>query len=378
MSFTKNAFICAIVLIALFAFCASATVKAQEGEAVVIDEVVAQVNDGVITLSQVKRELNDAIEALVQAKRLSREQAQKELEGKRAEFIARLIDELLLIQKGKEIGATERVETEVNKRMLSVAEQQGIKTLEELYKRMRESGVDPDAVKQSLRSEMMQNMVLNWEVDALIYHRWNEKQLREYFQKHPDKFKKPETVALSEIFLGFAGKKVEDVKNKAAQIVAQLRGGASFATLAATYSERTDERGNRIATETQGKVGSFDLGQLLPEFASAIKNVKAGGVSDPIQTDEGMEILRVDERAAGSDTPVYDEGKVREAMTLEVMPQERKKYMETLRADAYIKISESYRAEVQPFLTMPVSPSAVTSKESAKNKDKDKKKNNKN
>ena len=47
-------------------FMAPSLARAQEGEPVVVDEVIAQVNDGIVTLSQLKREMRERIETMKQ------------------------------------------------------------------------------------------------------------------------------------------------------------------------------------------------------------------------------------------------------------------------------------------------------------------------
>src|SRR5215471_18249369 len=89
--------------------------RAQEGEPVVVDEVIAQVNDGVVTLSQLKREMKERIESMVQ-NGMTEAQAKAEAEKNRSQLIALLINEQLLLQKGKELELTDKVEAEVNKR----------------------------------------------------------------------------------------------------------------------------------------------------------------------------------------------------------------------------------------------------------------------
>src|SRR5574341_755951 len=95
---------------------------AQEGEPVVVDEVIAQVNDGVVTLSQVKREMKERVEAL-KANGMTEQQAQAEVEKHKAGLIATLINEQLLLEKGKELDLSGRVEEQVNRRMLEVAKE---------------------------------------------------------------------------------------------------------------------------------------------------------------------------------------------------------------------------------------------------------------
>jgi len=74
-------------LLALFTVFCSVASYSQESETKVVDEVVAQVNDGVITLSRVNREVKDAIDSLV-AEGKSKEDATKMIEEKRGELIA--------------------------------------------------------------------------------------------------------------------------------------------------------------------------------------------------------------------------------------------------------------------------------------------------
>ena len=85
------------------------------------------------------------------------------------------------------------------------------------------------------------------------------------------------------------------MKARAAELVKQLRGGADFCTLAAAYTERPATNGQKPC-----KIGLFAIPDLRPDIAGAIKDVIAAGVSDPLKTDEGYQILKVDARNAGS------------------------------------------------------------------------------
>src|SRR5436190_8056820 len=142
---------------------------AQEGEPVVVDEVIAQVNDGIVTLSQLKREIRERIETLKQ-NGMTEAQALAEVEKHRPELIATLINEQLLLQKGKELELTQRVEDEVNKRMLQVAKENGITSLEKLDDEMRKAGLDPSATRQTMRVEIMKQAVLESEVDSKLFY----------------------------------------------------------------------------------------------------------------------------------------------------------------------------------------------------------------
>jgi peptidyl-prolyl cis-trans isomerase SurA len=321
---------------------------AQEGEPLIVDEVIAQVNNDVITLSMLKREMRERIDALKQ-NGVPEKEASEEVTKHQPELIVTMINEQLLLQKGKDLNLSDDVEAEVNRRMLDVAKEQNIKTIEELDEAMRKSGYNMAEVRQSMRTEMMKSAVIQREVDSRIFFGLNNDELKKYFDAHPDKFKKAESVSLSEIFLSLAGKNEAEVKARAAQLVAEARAGKDFAALAVANSEREID-GARVAPQNKGKVGAFEIPSLRADLAAAVKNLKAGGISDPIRTDEGYQILRVDERTAGSDTASFNENQVREAMTIERSPKERETYINGLRDEAYIKIAESYRPTIEPLL----------------------------
>lgn len=325
-------------------------VLAQEGEMQVIEEVIAQVNEDIITLSMLKRETKEQIEAL-QQRGMTEEQAKEEVAKSRNQLLFTLINEQLLLQKGKELEMSQKVEDEVNRRMLEVMKEQGFKTISEMEKAMRESQIDPVSTRATMRAEIMKQAVLQEEVDSKVFFGLTLAELHAYFDKNKDKFKKPENVTISEIYLGLAGKNEPDVKALADKLVAQLRAGADFKSLATTYSER-EQGGERIAVKNGGLVGVFETPNLRDDVAKAIKNVPSGSVSDPLRTNDGYQIFRVDARTAGSDSATFNENQVREAITIERSPKAREEYLQNLRNESYIKVSENYRADLMPLLKL--------------------------
>jgi peptidyl-prolyl cis-trans isomerase SurA len=332
------------ILMTAALFFGAFNVAAQETEAVVVDEVVAQVNDGVITLSRVKREMQAAIDSLRQEGK-SAEEAKNLVESRKGELIANLIQEELLVQKAKEMGADSEVEARVNQTLAQRMKELNIKTLDELYKQMEAAGVSPEEVRANLRNQIMREMVFEREVDARIYWGIPVKDIKAYYEQNKAKFTKPETVTISEIFLSFAGRDEKAVREKAKQIVAQLRSGADFEKLALENSDRPN-----VAVD-KGKAGTFPVSELDPKFANPLKSVKVGGYTDPIDVEDvGLEIIRLDERTGASSEAFFDENVVRRVIAYEKIPDERKKFMTTLRQDAYIKINDTYRPMVSPIL----------------------------
>jgi parvulin-like peptidyl-prolyl isomerase len=228
---------------------------------------------------------------------------------------------------------------------LQIAQEQGINSIEKLYQAMRDSKLDPDEIRRTMRNEMMKQAVLQSEVDRRIYLGFSDAEVKKYFDAHPDKFRKPESVKTTN------GKDEAAVKARAQELITQIRAGADFAALAASNSER-EKNGQRTAPQDKGYVGEFDLPSLREDLVKALSPVQAGGVTEPIRTPEGYQILRVDARTPAGSTPAFNDNRVREAMLMERQPKERDAYMQTLRNEAFVKVTEAYRASVEPLLKL--------------------------
>lgn len=330
----------ALVGIAILASAAAA----QETETKVVDEVVAQVNDGVITLSSVTREMKDAVDSKVQ-EGMKREDAQKLIEEKRGELIANLINEELIIQKSKELGLEQDIESDINARFVQIMKQYNMKTLDALYEEMRKQGADPTEIRELWRKQATRDRVLQREVQSKLYWEATGSDLKKYYEAHKDKFTKPAMIGLSELFLGFAGRDEATVRAKAKKLVEDLRAGADFEKAVAENSDRPD------AAQTKGKVDPIPLKDLNEKYSAAIKAVKVGGISDPVEADDtGISIFKVDQRTEASNESEFDENAVRLEIMKEKLADRQKQFLATLRNDSYIKINDAYRPLVSPIL----------------------------
>jgi hypothetical protein len=317
---------------------------AQESEERVVDEVVAQVNEGVITLSRVKREIKTIIDAEVQQGK-KREDVQKLINEKQGELIANLINEELLVQRAKELGMDSDIDNMINQRFVEIMKENNVKTIEALYEQMRGQNVDPQDIREMWRKQAVRERVIQREVQSAEYWRPTATVVKEYYEKNKAKFTRPETVSISEMFLAFAGRDEAAVREKAKQLVAQLRSGGNWDTL---VKENSDPG---VVTRGAGKLEKMNIAELVDTIKIPLKDVKIGGFTEPIEVkDLGVIVLRVDAREAASSDSQFDESAVRQAMLAENFPAAQKKFFSTLREDAYIKISDTYRPLVAPIL----------------------------
>jgi parvulin-like peptidyl-prolyl isomerase len=348
-----------------FSLLLSAPARAQEeAPPAVLDEPVVQVNNDVIMLSMLKRENAEFRDVLMKQRNMTPEQADAEVAKKQPEIIFNLINEILLVQKGKDLPRLpEEIEADVNREVLRVARGAGLNSLEELDTELHKEHMSLSDIKDTLRRQYTKQAVLQREVDSRVYYGLTDAELHKYYDANRSKFV---SVGISEIFLSLAGRSEAEVQAKAADLAARARTGADFGELAVKNSER-EENGVRTAEKTkgqhldeEGKPRWYLLSDVQPNVANAIKDLKVGGITDPIKADEGYMILRVNERDDS-----FKENFVRGMITQERSDKEHEDYLRKLRQDAYIKPAANYGEVIQPLLDKDKSGDAKTKQETA-------------
>jgi peptidyl-prolyl cis-trans isomerase D len=130
------------------------------------------------------------------------------------------------------------------------------------------------------------------------------KQVKEFYDLHKNSYSTDEQISAHHILIkATRGNKAEEAaaREKIAKIQSELK-TQSFESLAAKYS---DDPGSKIK---QGDLGSFSKGRMVPEFEKAAFNLPVGKISDPVQSDFGFHLIRVDSKKPASST-TFEEAK---------------------------------------------------------------------
>ena len=198
----------------------------------VVEEIVARVNDQIITQSDYDRS----------AEQLDSEAKQQsipahELQQKQADLLRDLIDQQLLLSKGKELGITG--ETELIKRLDEIRKQNHLDSLDDLEKAAQQQGVSYEDFKANIRNSIITQQVVRDEVGRRI--QVSQAELQKYFKAHESEFAQPESVDLNEILIPTPAKSateaadapvVEAAQAQADALEAKLKAGAKFQDLA--------------------------------------------------------------------------------------------------------------------------------------------------
>jgi parvulin-like peptidyl-prolyl isomerase len=321
----------------LLAMIAPAVGRAQEPE--LVSEIVAQVNNDIITRADYLQALRDFKEELA---RQMAGKSQAEVEAEYAKLkptvLNLMIEDLLLEQKAKELNID--VEADVNQQMAAIAKEQGAKDVLEFEAELKKQGIDPEGARASLRKRMQHDAVIQAEVLRPIYQNIPEQDKRKFYDSHKDAFVVPGEVILSEIFLPFEGHTASDVEPRARRLVAELRAGGDFAETVQKTSPP-----NRASRAQNGKLGAFKLEDLKPEVKAAISTLKAGEVTEPIRLQDGYQIVRLDNRKPETMRKYEDQEvgpAIGRALTMERAAEAQKTYVERLKQEAYIFINPKY------------------------------------
>src|SRR5215813_1914610 len=323
-----------VVLLGLMAPVAS---RAQEPE--LVSEIVAQVNNDIITRADYLQALRDFKEELArQMTGKSQVEIEQEYAKLKPTVLNLMIEDLLLEQKAKELNID--VEADVNQQMAAIAKEQGAKDVLEFEAELKKQGIDPEGARASLRKRMQHDAVIQSEVLRPIYQNIPEQDKRKFYDSHKDAFVVPGEVVISEIFLPLEGQTATDVEQRAKRLVAELRAGGNFADAVQKYSPP-----NRASRAQNGKIGTFKPDEVRPEVKAAISALKPGEFTDPIRLQDGYQIVRLDDRKPET-MRKYEEQEVAaaiaRALTMERAQDAQKKYVERLKHEAYIFIKAEY------------------------------------
>jgi len=298
-----------------------------------VEDIIARVNDQIITQSDYERALNE----LDQEGRQHGESMQ-EMAVVHKELLRNLIDQQLWLSKGKELGITG--ETELVKRLDEYRKQYNLDSMEDLEKAAKEQGISFEDFKANIRNQIITQEVMRQEVGEHIQITRGE--VERYYEEHKQDYAQPESVRLGEILIskGQAGAddpaKVEAAKAKADDIEARLHAGGDFAQLARSFSD-----GSTAASG--GELGQYRRGQLPKVLEDKTFGLSAGQYTEPILTRQGYIILKVIQHTPGGPRPFQDvQDDVGQAYYMSLMEPAIRVYLSKMRDEAFIQIKQGY------------------------------------
>jgi len=297
----------------------------------VVENVVARVNDQIITRS----EYEQGEQSLLQEAQRSN-MSEADLLAQQQNLLRDMIDQQILLSKGKELGITGDAET--MRRLDEIRKQNHLDSMEALEKAASTQGVSFEDFKQGIKNNAITQQVVRDEVGRRI--NLSHAQELEYYNAHSKEFEVPEQIHLSEILVPTPDTptpaQIQEAQTKADDLEAKLKAGGNFADLAKSSS------GGPTAA-AGGDLGDFKRGTLGDVLENATFPLAAGGFTAPIRTRQGFVILRVDSHQAAGVPPLEAvEPQVQEGVYMDALQPELRKYLTKARSDLYVDVTPGF------------------------------------
>ena len=295
----------------------------------VVDRVVAVVNQEIITLSELEKWIDPFKEKIVAEDRLEK---QEKVQTLRQELLEKLIEEKLIDQEAKKLGI--KVSSKEIEATLDTVRQRNNATREQLEKALIAEGLTLESYKKQIEKGLRRRKLISSEVK--VETKPGEKELREFYQKHIDRYRINETFRPAHILFVVpkeaTGEEIRGIRKKCESILSKIKGGDDFGEMALLYSQDA-------SSKSRGELGYFKKGELLPVFEREALRLKVGEVSGVVRTEFGFHIIKLLDRK-GVDPLPFEEVKAKvEADYYDVETENAfKKYLSTLREKSIIEI----------------------------------------
>jgi peptidyl-prolyl cis-trans isomerase SurA len=311
---------------------------ATSSEGKVIEEIVARVNNEVITRSELEHSKVTAEEDAKQdcQNRCTPEQLKQITEDSQKNALRNLIDQSLLVQRAKDMSIS--VEPDVIKQLDQIRIENKLESLEALEKAVETQGLNWEDFKNNIRNGLLTKKVISNEVGSHISIPKDE--VQKYYEAHKQDFIRPEQVALRSIEINTAGKdeaEVAELKKKADTALKRIKDGEDFGEIAKRYSDG--------ATAKQGGyLGIYKRGELSKQLEDVVFTLKKNGLTDVMETKQGFLVMQVLEHYdEGQQSLAKVENEIMDKLYGERMEPALRDYLKTLREQSYVVVKPGYQ-----------------------------------
>src|SRR5215831_17546772 len=228
----------------------------------IVEEIVARVNNQIVTRGDYDRSKEQLRQ---EAQQQDPANASKIIAEKDKDVLRDLIDQQLLLEKGKDLGIT--ADTEVIKKLDDMRKEMNLDTMEDLEKAATSQGVSFEDFKQNMRNQIITQQVIGKEVGSRMSISKEEEQ--QFYEQHKREMEQPERIKLSEILVSTEKTNAADTSTddqriagaqaKADDLLAQIRKGAKFEDIAKKFSDGP-------SAAQGGDLGYFNRGALAKEL----------------------------------------------------------------------------------------------------------------
>ena len=297
--------LCAAAMLALAAPAAAQLGGTSPDNAVgeVLERILVKVNGDIVTQTQFELRQIDAIRARGVQPRTDAE-VLRMLEEVTPQVVGQAVDELLLLQRGRELGYALTDEA-LDGIIAELKEENDITTDEQFAEALASEGMTLEGLREMMERQMLIGQVQQVEVMSRVT--LTDVEAREYYDGNLEEFTDPPTVTMREILIraapgvgGALNAAADDATREAAEAARQrVVAGADFVDVVAEVSDAASKANG-------GLIGPLDITAVSENLTEMLAELEVGDISEPIRTPLGYQVIKLEGRTEPTPTPFED------------------------------------------------------------------------
>jgi parvulin-like peptidyl-prolyl isomerase len=287
----------------------------------VVESILVRVNDRIVTTSDFRKRLE---------MELSQPGAPTEREAIR-QFARRLfeeiVNEMILLERAEEKRLSIDDEM-VDRQIAALREENNLQDDRQFEEALRGAGLTVQQLRDRYRQSMLLTRVAQSEVTPT---QLTEEEVRQRYEANREDYRIPEKVELEQVFFPVAadGADRSQVVGRARGLVTRVRDGNDL------RAEAT------LAGVEMQELGAIPVRDLRPDLLAAIEGLQEGGVTDPLETAGGVQVIRLVRRVPSSYQPFEEVREaIRRQISAERYEQQTRGVVERLKEDYLVEVHE--------------------------------------
>ena len=318
---------------ALVLACVVATAPLQ---AEIIEQVLVKVNGDIVTKTDFEQRQVSALRSRPELASASASgtEVQKAIAEVTPDLILSAVDELLLVQRGRELGYTLGDE-QFNSILAGIKKDNNLQDEQKFQEALKQEGITLADLRRNVEHSMLLNRVQ--QVDVMDKISVTEEESKAFYAEHKQQFTTPSELTLREILIevptserGINVAQDDEIKAKAEDVRKRLLAGEPFPRMAAEFSSSPSKANG-------GLIGPINHDELAPAIQKLLDPLKVGDITEVIRTQRGYQILKIESR---TETKIKSFEDARDEISRRVAEQksrgEMQKYLDRLREQATI------------------------------------------
>ena len=308
----------------------------------VIEQVLVKVNGDIISKTDLEQQqvaaLRQKLNGQVDPEMLKNDAQMKQMLAEvTPQILVHAVDELLLIQYGKEQLGLKMSDEQFRQIVNNIRKEQGLQDEAKFQQALAAENMTVDDLRRNLERQMLIEQVQRQEVGSKL--NITQEEARQYYEKHPDEFTEPAAITLRELLVAvptakdgtFNAGQDQEARKKIDDTRARVLKGEDFATLAGQLSDSNSKKNG-------GLIGPFSPSDMSPQMKALVDKMKPGDITPAIRTPGGYQIFKLDSAKAATLQP-FDS--VRDLIADKVAgartQSEMRRFLSRLRAQAIIE-----------------------------------------